>query len=137
MEPIVSIIPPYAAVLALLYVVLSIRTLRLRRKLRIPIGDARDPLMQRAMRVHANFAEYTPLALLLILMVELGDSHDWLIHGLGVSLVLGRVSHAFGVSKPTENFRYRVFGMAMTFSAMIVASTALLFMTAASISFSA
>lgn len=58
------------------------------------------------MRVHANFAEYVPLALLLIFLVE--------------------SSHAFGVSGDPENFRFRIFGMALTFSALLVCAIYLL-----------
>ena len=61
----------YAALLAILYAGLSVRTLRLRRQLRIAIGDKGDERMLRAMRAHANFAEYVPLALLLIYLVEI------------------------------------------------------------------
>ena len=66
-----NITPFYAAILALLFFALSVRTLRLRRKLQIVIGDAGNPHMLRAMRVHANFAEYAPFTLLLAFMLEL------------------------------------------------------------------
>ncbi len=78
------------------------------------------------MRVHSNFAEYTPYALLLIFMVELGGGHGWLVHGLCICLMLGRLSHAVGVSKISENYHYRVFGMAMTFTALVGAAVHLL-----------
>ncbi|HAY26639.1 MAG TPA: glutathione metabolism protein, partial [Candidatus Accumulibacter sp.] len=61
-------VPAYAALLALFFVALSIRTLRLRRELRITVGDGGNPAMLRAMRVHANFAEYVPLGLILLPM---------------------------------------------------------------------
>ena len=127
-----TITPVYAAILGLVFFALSVRTLRLRRALRIPIGDASDQHMLRAMRVHSNFAEYTPFALLLIFMLELGGSYPWLIHALCVCLLIGRLSHAFGVSKSPENYRYRVFGMALTFTALVGAAANLLVRYAAS-----
>ena len=57
---------PYAALLALLFVALSWRTIGLRRRYCVAVGDGGQPELLRAMRVHANFAEYVPLALLLI-----------------------------------------------------------------------
>lgn len=111
--------PFYAAILGLLFFALSARTLRLRRKLRIAIGDAGNQQMLRAMRVHSNFAEYAPLTLLLIFMLESEGAHYALVHGLCICLVLGRVSHAYGVSRISEDYRYRVFGMAMTFTALV------------------
>jgi len=123
----------YAALLALLYVVLSVRTLRLRRRLRIAIGDAGSTEMLRAMRVHSNFAEYVPLSLLLVYFTELSDAPSVLVHALGVCLLVGRLSHAFGVSQPKENFKFRVFGMALTFTALGVSSAYLLLLYGASL----
>ena len=127
------ITPVYAAFLALLFFALSVRTLRLRRILRISVGDANNPHMLRAMRVHSNFAEYTPYALLLIFMLELSGGFIWLVHGLCICLIFGRLSHAFGVSKISENYRYRVFGMAMTFTALVGAAACLIAINAFSL----
>jgi uncharacterized membrane protein YecN with MAPEG domain len=70
--PMLTCIKPfYAALPGLVSFALSVRTLRLRGWLRIPVGDGGNEHMLRAMRVHANFAEYAPLSLLLILMFEL------------------------------------------------------------------
>jgi uncharacterized protein len=120
------ITPAYASLLILLFIALSVRTVRLRRKLRIPIGDQGTPAMIRAMRVHANFAEYVPLTLLAMLMLELQGTSDLFVHTLGALLLVGRVAHAFGVSRAAEDYRYRVFGMAMTLSAVGMAAVALL-----------
>lgn len=120
------ITPSYAALLAILFFALSIRAIRIRRGLQIAIGDAGNERMLRAMRVHANFAEYVPLTLLLIFMLEYQGGSALLIHGWCAVLLLGRISHAFGVSQHTENYQFRVAGMAMTFTAMVGASCSLL-----------
>lgn len=62
-------LPLYAALLALIFVFLSVRTLRLRRTLQIGIGDGGNTEMLRAMRVHSNFSEYVPISLILIFLV--------------------------------------------------------------------
>jgi hypothetical protein len=121
------VLPLYAALFALLFVALSVRTLRLRRSLRIAIGDSGNETMLRAMRVHSNFAEYVPFSLLLILLVETQGANPLLIHGLCLCLFLGRLSHAFGVSQTKENYRYRVFGMALTFATLVASAAFLLF----------
>jgi uncharacterized membrane protein YecN with MAPEG domain len=120
----------YAALLALLFVGLSVRTLRLRRRLKIAVGDAGNEAMLRAMRVHSNFAEYVPLSLLLIFFVEGTGANPLCVHALGISILVGRISHAYGVSQINENLLFRVFGMAMTFTTMIVAALRLLFVSA-------
>jgi uncharacterized protein len=120
------IVPLYAALLAILFVTLSIRTLRLRRSLGIGLGDAGNERMLRAMRVHSNFAEYVPLSLILLYLVEGQGAHPIFLHGLGLCLLIGRLSHAFGVSQKKENYRFRVTGMALTFTALLASSTYLL-----------
>jgi uncharacterized membrane protein YecN with MAPEG domain len=54
-------------------------------------------------------------------------AHPLLVHVLAASLLVGRTSHAYGVSQLKENYRYRVFGMAMTLTALIIASLYLLY----------
>jgi uncharacterized membrane protein YecN with MAPEG domain len=117
-----AITPIYAALLAMLFIVLSIRTVRLRRRYKVAVGDGGNPALLRAMRVHANFAEYVPLTLLLIFMLESMGAAAVIVHGLCLCLVAGRVCHAYGVSQVAENYRYRVLGMSMTFTAMGVAA---------------
>jgi uncharacterized membrane protein YecN with MAPEG domain len=116
----------YAAVLALMFVGLSIRTLGMRRRLGIAIGDAGNPEMLRAMRVHSNFSEYVPLGLLLMLLVAASGAHPMLAHFLGLTLLAGRIAHAYGVSHSRENYRFRVSGMALTFTSLITSSLYLL-----------
>ena len=117
----------YAALLALIFVALSVRTLLMRRRLQIAIGDAGNQSMLRAMRVHANFAEYVPLSLLLILFVEASGANPLFVHALGASVVAGRISHAYGVSQLKEQYAFRVLGMALTLGPIIVAAVGLLF----------
>jgi hypothetical protein len=122
--PIVAL---YAALLALLFVVLSLRTIGARRRLQVAVGDGGHRELQRAMRVHANFAEYAPLALLLIYLVEVASGPSGLVHALGLGLLAGRSVHAYGVSQAKEDLRFRVSGMALTFMVLIVASLYLLY----------
>jgi uncharacterized membrane protein YecN with MAPEG domain len=120
-----DVTPIYTALLALLFVFLSLRTIRLRRRHRVALGDGDHDGLQRAMRVHANFAEYVPLALLLMFFVEHDGAHPALVHALGMALLAGRLAHAWGVSQPQEDFRFRITGMMLTFSALITAAVAI------------
>jgi len=119
----------YAALLALLFVALSLRAIRLRRGARVAIGDGGDARLARAMRVHANFAEYVPLALLLIFFAESAGTPPLAVHAPCALLLVGRLAHAWGVSQPKEDFRFRVAGMALTFTAIVLAALALLVLT--------
>jgi hypothetical protein len=65
------IVPSYAAVLVFVYIALAVRMIRMRRSEKVAVGTGGNARLERAMRVHANFAEYVPLALLLITFLEL------------------------------------------------------------------
>ena len=116
-------IAPYAAALALFYVYLSARTIGFRRKARVSVGDGGDESLLRAIRVHANFAEYAPLALLLIAFIETQGGATWLVHGLGTLLVVARLAHAYGLSSSQAPGKYRVGGMAGTFATLVISAT--------------
>lgn len=121
-----SVTPLYAPMLALLFIALSVRTLLLRRQLGIPVGHGDSPLMHKAMRAHANFSEYVPLALLIIFFMELKTGETLWVHAACIALVAGRSLHAYGISQVQEDFRIRVSGMALTFTAFFIAIKQLL-----------
>lgn len=116
----------YCCLLAFLFFFLSVRTIRLRRSLKVAVGDAGNVRMLRAMRVHSNFSEYVPFCLILIYLVVQSGAHPFLIHALGSVLVIGRLSHAYGLSQEKENFRFRVTGMLMTFAVLLSCAVYLL-----------
>lgn len=121
-----SVASVYASVLAILFLWLSVRVIRFRRRDRVAIGDGDNPDLRRAVRVHANFAEYVPLALILIAFVEMGGASPLLVNVLGASLLAGRAVHAYGVSQSAENYRFRVAGMVVTFTVLASSATILL-----------
>ena len=114
----------YAAPLALLFVVLAFLVIRQRYRTHTAIGTGNDPGLERAVRVHANFAEYVPIALLLILLAELLGAAGWWLHLSGAGLLAGRALHAYGVSRSPENLRLRMMGMVLTFSVIIAGAIA-------------
>ena len=117
-----TITPIYAALAAFLFVLLSVRVIRARRTHKISIGDANNLVMRRAMRVQANFAEYTPFALILMAFAELQGAPAWAIHSLGVALLAGRMIHASGLGREPEPANLRTIGMAFTLTVIIVAA---------------
>ena len=120
----VVVTPLVASLLAVLYLILSVRVIGARRTERVSLGDKGNAQVLRRMRVHSNFAEYTPLALLLLLMLELMGGAYWLLYGLGLFLLVGRSIHAYGVSCEPEPFNFRVMGMVLTFTVIAAASLA-------------
>ena len=114
----------YAGLLALVFVGLSFRVIFARRGARVLLGDGGDKELLRRMRVHANFAEYTPLALVLLGLAESLHANVVLLHVLGAAFLLGRLSHAWGVSQQKETLLFRQAGMIATFTVLIVTALA-------------
>ena len=120
------IVPTYAAILVLMFVLLSIRVVQMRASAKIGIGTGNDPAMERRIRVHGNFAEYVPLALLLLAFMEMQQQSRYLIHILCIVLIVARIVHAIGVTPVKENFPMRVGSVLTTFAVLVIASLALL-----------
>lgn len=111
--------PLYAGLLALLYVLLGLRVVQVRQK-GISLGDGGDPKMLRVIRGHANFGEYVPLALLMMLILEVGRTSIYVLHALGIALVASRLLHGYALSF-TPRFRFgRVWGATLTFVVLVV-----------------
>jgi uncharacterized membrane protein YecN with MAPEG domain len=108
--------------LTLIVLWLSLRVIRYRRAERIPLGSGGDARLERAIRAHANFAEFVPFAVLLLILAEWGGAWPWLLHALGALLVAARLSHGIGIVQDPEDYRFRVFGMMGTFSVMGIAA---------------
>ena len=114
----------YASLLTPLFLLLAIRVIRVRRGARVAVGDGGNALLMRRMRVHANFAEYVPVALVLMALAESLGTNRWLLHGLGIALVTSRLAHAYGMSQAQERFGFRVAGMVTTFWVLGIAALA-------------
>jgi uncharacterized protein len=121
--------PLYAALLAVWLVVLGFRVIHHRRRARVSLGDGGDSALQRAIRAHANFAEYVPVALLLLLILELSRFSVYLIHTLGIVLVAARVLHGYALAF-TRDYRFgRYWGALLTFVVLGVEALLCLYQT--------
>jgi uncharacterized membrane protein YecN with MAPEG domain len=106
--------PLYAGLLALWFLVLSFRVVG-RRRAGVYLGDGGDTALLRVIRGHANFAEYVPLALLLMGMLEVSRFSIYLLHALGIVLLVARLLHGYALSF-TPKFSFgRLWGAVLTF----------------------
>ncbi len=103
-----------AAVLAILFIVLSIRTIGARRSLKISLGDGGSEIVQRRMRGQGNLAEYGPVGLFLVLISELQNVNAMLLVLVSAAFVLGRIMHGYSFSFMEEDFTWRTRGMIFT-----------------------
>jgi len=121
------ITPIYAGLLGLLFLQLSFKAINKRTANKIGIGTGENIELLRAVRVHANFAEYTPLILLMLAFAEINGLPAASIHGMGVLLLVGRVMHALGLSKEPDIVPLRFTGMILTFLSLLGTSLACLY----------
>jgi uncharacterized protein len=85
------ITPFYAGLLGLYFTYLAVQVVNQRRLNRVTIGAGKSRSLERAMRVHGNFSEYTPLTLLLIAFAEILEAPAWSIHAMALALIAGRL----------------------------------------------
>jgi uncharacterized membrane protein YecN with MAPEG domain len=111
--------PLYAGILTLWFVLLSVRVVNIRRR-GILFGDKGDVEVARVIRAQANFAEYVPLALLLMGFLEVSRYSIYLLHALGILLVLARVLHGCALSFGWNRSGGRVAGAALTFIVLAI-----------------
>ena len=112
----------YAGLLTALYLFLTCRVIVARRKQLVDMGDGNDPFLRRLVRGHANFAEYAPLGLVLLGTLELGGWRPWLLHALGMMLLVGRAAHAWSFSVSELRLPSRTLGVVLTTTMLALAA---------------
>ena len=120
------------AVLALLYVWLSVRVTIARSRSKIGLGSGAEtsaalgqehtasPLLV-AVRSHGNFAEYVPISLILLALLELTGADRRFLVGLASALVVARLMIAFGMGRAAPN-PFRAGGSLLQWTVIVVAS---------------
>lgn len=120
-----------AGILGLIYTGLSVYVSMQRGSSKVMIGDgtttpgAENLLV--AIRMHGNFSEYVPLALILLGGIEFAGAASWLIWLFAILLVAGRVSHALGMRQGTSN-TMRATGSLLTYVMILGSSLTALIM---------
>ena len=112
----------YAGLCTLLVLVLAGRVMARRLSHKIGIGDGGDHEMIKRVRSHANAVEYLPLALLLLGGMELNGYPDTVIHGFGITLLVSRLLHAWGLSRSSSASPGRFVGILFTLLLMVAMS---------------
>jgi len=119
----------YAGVAALWFTVLSLRVIALRGN---PIfsflafKNLGENTLNRAIRAHGNFAEYAPIILIMMYILETQNSPSVLLHAIGMLLISGRLMHGICFGFMESNGVLRVGGTALTLTALIMAAISLL-----------
>jgi uncharacterized membrane protein YecN with MAPEG domain len=114
----------YLAILLLLYVLLSLQVSRYRRGNRVVFGDGDNIKLRSAIRAHANFAEYVPITVLMIAILETAGMPAGQVHWLMGVLLVSRLIHPLGLYVGPRTWQFqvcRVGGMTLTLFVMVSA----------------
>lgn len=118
----------------ILAVALGLRVALMRMSMRKGMGGA-DPVLgaggldgeagvlARAIRVHGNFVEWVPLALITLFAAEARGAGPVWIGGLGALLFVSRLGHAQGLGRSGGVSFGRRYGVVGTVTVMLAAST--------------
>jgi uncharacterized protein len=89
----------YSALLAGMVTLLAVNVALHRARFGIGLGDGESERMRRMIRMHANAAEYVPIALLLMAVYELNGGRAVALHVIGTTLVAARLLHIYGLAR--------------------------------------
>ena len=92
-----------AGAAALIHIWLSLRVSHLRRLHKISIGDGGHEGVRTRMRAHANFAESTPIFLILLGFIEMAKGSATWLWLAAILFILARLAHPFGMERPAPN----------------------------------
>ena len=115
----IQITAVYASLLAILYIVLSYRVAQRRMRFQVGLGTGQNTELERAVRIHGNFAEYVPFTLLLLAFFEAGGGPAWAVHVAGAGLLVARGLHALGLTQSSGRSPGRFSGVVTTSLIMV------------------
>lgn len=115
----------FAGACALLQCVLTALVIVQRVRMKIDFLDGGDIQLVRRIRAHGNFSETAPMALLLMLLLELGGAGTAVQVTMGSALLAGRLLHASSLLG-WGGHRVRLLGMALTLAVLSLGGLACL-----------
>jgi hypothetical protein len=111
----------------ILLLVLSVLVVRQRRAHGVVLGDADIPALTQAVRAFGNATEYVPAGLIAIAVLAMVGAPPMMVHLTGLLMLVGRVSHAIGLSRSGGASILRSAGVILTWLAYILGGVALIF----------
>ncbi len=92
-----TVTPLYALPLAAIYLILWFRVSAVRGATGISFGDGGNAELLQRVRQHGNFAEWTSIILILMILAEGMQAPAIYLHVSGALLLIGRIAHPFGL----------------------------------------
>jgi uncharacterized protein len=105
-----------AAAAGLINLWLAIRIGQVRTKEKISVGDGGNDKVMRRMRAQANFVEFTPFILILIVLVEMATGTSTWLWAVSALYFIARIAHGLGMEADGKG---RGIGIMVTMLAMV------------------
>lgn len=125
MPPVITAL--YGALNAIFNIFLANNVSTARRTKKVSLGEGSDPAMLVAIRAHANNAEFVPLAIVIMLLLEMCGADRALLHIYGGMLLAARVAHWVGMPRKAPN-PFRFSGIALTWTLIVAGAVYLLYL---------
>jgi hypothetical protein len=115
-----------ASALGLIFVIISVRVVMARGKAAVGLGTGEGqtsialgkentaPPLLVAIRAHANFAEYVPISLILLALLESAHANRTFLMVTAITLIVSRLFHAVGLGMAAPNL-FRLAGAGLSF----------------------
>lgn len=122
----------YAGILTIFALVLSARAGSFRGKSGVSVlyGDPLNMELAERVRVHQNFLEYVPMAIIVMGLLEVNGSNSAFLHVMGLVLIVARIAHAIGLKHDNMAHPGRTIGAGGTALMSLVASVYLIWIVA-------
>jgi len=110
----ITITAPYVAILAVVSLALQTGAVKARNTAQVAVGDGGDSNLLLAMRRQLHFVETVPIALIVLVLLELNGTQAAILHSLGFALVIARILHPLGMREDKQVVLPRQIGAGIT-----------------------
>ncbi|MFN3713085.1 MAG: MAPEG family protein [Alcanivoracaceae bacterium] len=116
----------YTALMLLMLLSLAGNVVRWRLNAKVSLGDGGHRDLTAAIRAHGNAAEYVPMVLLAMALLEMLGASATVMHLYGATFFVARVLHPLGMTAPKKVNKSRQLGIALSWLVMIALAVHLL-----------
>lgn len=115
----IEIVGLYFSIFAIMNIVLMMRVGKARMAKKVSLGDGNDPELRGHIRAHGNFIETIFFSIAALIILAMLSAPIWALHLVGAATVIGRVSHAMGMSGKHNVGKGRPMGMIIFMLTMV------------------
>lgn len=116
----------YTGLFLILLLALAASVVRRRLRGQVSLGDGGDTALRQAIRAHGNAAEYVPIVLISLGVLENMGTSAVLLHLYGGVFFLGRLLHAWGLAQPQGVSNARKGGILLSWLVMLAMAVQLI-----------